>query len=92
MESEDDLQRILHEFETAATKYHTEISIDKIKAMIVVKEAIRCKIKIERNTIEQVNRFQYVRVGISSNYERSKNSGYLGVVTWKNRYVLQNEQ
>ena len=58
--NEDDLQRMLFEFNKAATKYNMSISIPKTKSMTISKEPIRCKLALNGQPIKQVMSFEYL--------------------------------
>ena len=65
-ESEDDLQRLLHQFNICAKPYNMEISATKTKSMVIAKNPIRCKLELEGKIIEQVMNFTYLGVKITS--------------------------
>ena len=45
--AEDDLQRLLYNFQLSCLKFDMKISIHKTKAMTVSKETLRCKLEID---------------------------------------------
>lgn len=65
--SEDDLQRILHEFNTTAKMFNMQISSEKTKCMTISINPIRCKLEIDGKIIEQVNKFNYLGTLLTSN-------------------------
>jgi hypothetical protein len=67
--SEDDLQRSIYQFELTAEKISMKISIDKIKVMAFKgKEHIHSKICVYDKIIKQVSSFKYLGYNIS--YEK----------------------
>ena len=47
-ESEDDLQRLLHQFGKIADKFNMQVSVEKTKSLVVSKEPIRCKLEFKK--------------------------------------------
>jgi len=93
--SEDNLQRLLFNFTNKAKEFNMEVSTGKTKSMVISKDPIRCKLEIDKKIIEQVMKFNYLGVEISSernSYKEVKHqvmkgariSGYLRDVTWRN--------
>lgn len=96
--NEDDLQRLVHQFNISAKRYNMQISKQKTKCMVISKEPIRCKIQIDDAIIQQVMQFNYLGVEISSNQnivEETKSqttragqmAGCLRDTVWKNKYM-----
>ena len=76
-ESEDNLQRMLFEFNQTANKYNMSISIPKTKSMTISKEPIRCKLVLNDQPIKQVMSFEYLGIIASSSrntYDEMKTS------------------
>ena len=97
-ESEDNLQRMLFEFNQTANKYNMSISIPKTKSMTISKEPIRCKLALNDQPIEQVMSFEYLGIIASSSrntYDEVKTqvnkaarvSGCLHHTIWKNKHM-----
>ncbi|XP_044750499.1 uncharacterized protein LOC123310880 [Coccinella septempunctata] len=92
-ESEDDLQRLVYEFKKAAEELNMIVSCEKSMTMVVAKELIRCKIVINGKILEQVSRFNYLGVTVSSErcvveevrtqaHKAAKIGGCLGDIVW----------
>lgn len=64
--SEDDLQRILHQFLKSAKMYHMRVSKQKTKCLTTSREPLRYKLEIKGTVIEQVMSFKYLGINISS--------------------------
>ena len=58
-ESEDDLQRLLYQFNKAAKKLNMVISTAKTKSMTTSKTPIRCKLMVDDRIIHQEGKFKY---------------------------------
>lgn len=97
-ESEDDLQRMLHKFNTTARQYIMIISTEKTKTIVITKEPIRCKLEIENKIIEQLMDFKYLGINLSSYGDlvsevkeqvtkASRVAGCLNDTIWRNRYL-----
>ena len=65
-ESEDDLQKLLHEFNTTAKSFNMIISPTKTKCMTTSKTPIRCKLEIDGVIVQQEMKFKYLGIEISS--------------------------
>ncbi|XP_043494653.1 uncharacterized protein LOC122519338 [Polistes fuscatus] len=65
-ENEDDLQRLLHEFNTIAQSLGMVISTSKTKCMTTSKIPLRCKLVVDGSIIQQVMKFDYLGIEISS--------------------------
>lgn len=66
-EDEDDLQRMLYKFETTAKKFNMIISVQKTESLTIFKETRRCKLAVYNQSVNQVMRFKYLGVNITSN-------------------------
>lgn len=97
-EDEDNLQRMLYQFEKTATKYNMEISVAKSKVLTISKEPRRCKLAIYNEPVEQVMSFKYLGVNITSSRNLQEEvkaqttkaaliSGYLRDIIWRNKYM-----
>lgn len=97
-ECEDDLQRMLHQFNTSCQNYGFKISTLKTKSMVISKNPIRCKLELEKQIIEQVMCFQYLGFQLSSSgllqteilnqiTKANRVSGYLNDTIWRNKYL-----
>ena len=49
--SEDELQRVLHQFNTIAKKFKMNISVTKTRAMTTSKTPLRCKPEIDGKNV-----------------------------------------
>ena len=65
-DTEDDLQRLLYNFQLSCLKFNMKISIHKTKAMTVSKEPLCCKLETDGKMVEQVMQFNYLGVNITS--------------------------
>lgn len=97
-DSEDNLQRMLFQLNKTAKHYNMKIATEKTKAMVIAKEPVRCKLMVEEKVIEQVRKFKYLGLEITSNRNiveevRSQAtkatliSGQLRDIIWRNRYM-----
>lgn len=73
-ESEDDLQRLLHQLTTVAKTLKMKISFTKTKCMTTSKMPIRCKLEVEGEIIQQVMRFRYLGIELSG-YDEVEEEG-----------------
>ena len=64
-ESEDDLQRLLYQFNKTATKFNMVISAAKTKSMTTSKTPIRCKLVVDDKIIHQEGKVKYLGIDIS---------------------------
>ena len=64
-ESEDELQRLLHQFNTTAKKFKINISVTKTRAMTTSKTPLRCKLEIDGKSVQQEMKFKYLGIEIS---------------------------
>lgn len=72
--SEDNLQRLVYNFNQMAESFNMEISTDKSKVMAFLgKEPVRSKICINNKIIEQVKNFSYLGYQISYEEEKDLN-------------------
>ncbi|GJQ78450.1 hypothetical protein Trydic_g11569 [Trypoxylus dichotomus] len=51
--NEDDLQRLLYQFQTNAESLNMQISMEKIESWVIAKEPIRCKSDVNDKPIQQ---------------------------------------
>lgn len=65
-DNEDSLQRMLYRLETTANKFGMLISISKTEALIISKEPKRCKLAVYNKSINEVMKFKYLGVDITS--------------------------
>ncbi|CAG9830839.1 unnamed protein product [Diabrotica balteata] len=65
-DNEDDLQRQLHTFNFTANKLYMRISVEKTKCIVISKEPRRCKLEIDGKIVEQVMKFNYLGVEVTS--------------------------
>lgn len=97
-ENEDDLQRLVYKMKTVAEKFNMEILINKTQSMVISKDPIRWKLTINNGIIQQVLRFNYLGVSVSSErnlieeartqaMKASRVSGYLRDIIWKNKMM-----
>lgn len=66
-ENEDDLQRLMHQFNITAKKFNMKISAEKTKSVVISKEPIRCKLEIDNQIIEQVMAIKYLGIKLTYN-------------------------
>ena len=64
-ESEDELQRLLHHFNTTAKKFKMNISVTKTGVMSKSKTPLRCKLEIDGRSVQQEIKFKYLGIKIS---------------------------
>lgn len=97
-ETENDLQRLLVEFNRSCEKYNMAISKDKTKTMVVAKDPIRCKPVLNNYIIEQVMRIKYLGAEITSQgntlnevqeqiTKANRISGCLNGTIWYNQFL-----
>lgn len=97
-DTEDNLQKLLHNFNITAKQYNMIVSTEKTKCMVISKEPVRCKLEVEGKIIQQVMSFKYLGIDISSDRNTYKEvqhqsikgaqvSGFLRDTTWKNKYM-----
>lgn len=97
-EDEDNLQRLLYRFETAANKLNMTISVQKTQSLTISKEPRRCKLAVYNKSVEQVMSFKYLGVNITSTRnlkQEAQNqtimaarvSGFLRDVIWRNKHM-----
>ena len=97
-ESEDDLQRLLHQFGKIADKFNMQVSVEKTKSLVVSKEPIRCKLEFKKRMVEQVMAFKYLGCHLTSDrnlYNEVKDqairgarmSGCLKDIVWRNKFM-----
>ena len=79
-ESEDELQRLLYQFNTTARKFKINISVTKTRATTTSKIPLRCTLEIDGKSVQQEMKFKYLGIeisgygGESTSHESSKNS------------------
>lgn len=97
-DSEDNLQRLLHSFNTKAKELNMLINTEKTKCLVISKEPIRCKLEIDSKIVEQVNHFKYLGAEITNHgnlplevreqtMKAARISGCLREIVWKNKYL-----
>ena len=97
-DNENDLQRLLLQFQKTAQTFNMEIHTEKTCAMVISKEAVRCKLAVYNKPIKQVSAFKYLGIDISNNRNLTQEvrsqanraatiSGCLQSVIWKNKYI-----
>ena len=64
-ESEDKLQKLLHQFNTTAKKFKMNISVTKTRATTRSKTPLRCKLEIDGKSVQQEIKFKYLGIEIS---------------------------
>lgn len=65
-EDEDDLQKMLYKFETTAKKFGMKISVKKTESLAISKERRQCKLAVYNQSVNQVMRFRYLGINITS--------------------------
>ena len=65
MESEDDLQRLLSQFNKTAKKFNMVISVTKTKSMTTSKTSIRCKLVVDDKIVHQEGKLKYLEIDTS---------------------------
>jgi hypothetical protein len=99
-DSESDLQKLLQQFHTSSQLFNMKISINKTKSMVTSRQPVQCNLVIDNDTIEQVTRFKYLGVEVSSCsdlYEEVKSqankasavAGCLKATVWRNKDMLK---
>lgn len=97
-ESEDALQRQLHQFNITAKKFNMTISSQKTKCMTTSREPLRCKLAIDDEIIQQEMKFTYLGIEISSSgdvaaevrrqtIKASRIAGCLNDTIWRNKHI-----
>ena len=97
-DSKENLQNILIKFDQSAKKLNMEISLKKTKCLSTSKANQKCEIKLGDTILEQVAKFNYLGVEISSNgnlrevvktqvTKGARISGCLNNLIWRNRYM-----
>ena len=64
-ENEDDLHRLLHQFNLEAKSFDMVISASKSKYITTSKTPLRCKLKVTGSIIQQEMRFKYSGIELS---------------------------
>ena len=57
---------MLHQINASSKRYGMEVNRDKTKSMLVSDKQYKLDIKIDNSTIEQVSKFQYLGVQVTS--------------------------
>ncbi|XP_065170188.1 uncharacterized protein [Atheta coriaria] len=65
-DSEDNLQRMIHQFNIASKALNMEIATEKTKCMVIAPHPIRCKLEVDGQIVQQVSEFRYLGINISS--------------------------
>lgn len=65
-ENEDDLQRLIKEFEDTAFIYNMVISTEKTKSIVISTELRHCKLVVNNKIIEQVMETEYLGIKLST--------------------------
>ncbi|XP_043499674.1 uncharacterized protein LOC122522555 [Polistes fuscatus] len=97
-EDEDYLQRMLYKFEKTVGKLNMTISVQKTESLTISKEPRRCKLAVYNKSVNQVMRFEYLGVIITSNRNLEEEvreqatkasiiSGYLKDIIWRNKHM-----
>lgn len=97
-EEEDNLQRLLHQFEMTAERYNMSISIPKTQTLVIAKEPRKCILAVYDKSVEQVMSFRYLGAHITSNRNLKEEvqkqtvkaammAGYLRDIIWRNKYM-----
>lgn len=97
-EDEDDLQRLLHQFNITAKKFNMKISAEKTKSVVISKEPIRCKLEIDGQMIEQVMSVKYLGIKLTYNNDieeevreqtmkANRIAGCLNDTIWRNKHI-----
>lgn len=97
-DNEDDLQRLLFNFEKVAGEYNMRISAEKTKSLTISREPLRCKLAVYGEPIEQVMQFNYLGARITSSKDltaevraqankAARISGCLRQVIWRNKHL-----
>ncbi|XP_060534516.1 uncharacterized protein LOC132706935 [Cylas formicarius] len=102
-ESENNLQTQLFQFFLENRQLNMNISISNAKCISIVKDPLRCKLVVEDKPIEQVMRFRYLGIDISSTHGPVKDirsqinkasalSGCLRDIIWSNPYMRKDSK
>lgn len=97
-ESEDDLQRLLHVFNTTAKRFNLIISHKKSICMTTSIEPKRCKLELDGKIIQQEMTFKYLGIDLTNygNVEQevrkrvikgNQIAGCLNDTIWKNKHL-----
>jgi hypothetical protein len=78
-DSENNLQRLLHQFMLSCQNYHMKISAStsKTEDLTVHKEQLRCKLDLQGNIIEQVMKFICVGTEVTSSGVLQYNTNHM---------------
>ncbi|KAK9887098.1 hypothetical protein WA026_020042 [Henosepilachna vigintioctopunctata] len=97
-ENEDDLQRLLHQFNLTAKSFNMIISASKTKCMTTSKTPLRCKLEVDGKSIQQEMKFKYLGIEISSYGDveaevreqatkAARIAGCLNDTIWRNKHI-----
>ena len=97
-ENEDDLQRLLHQFNLVAKSFNMVISASKSKCMTTSKTPLRCKLEVNGSIIQQEMRFKYLGIELSGygdveaevreqTTRATKIAGCLNATIWRNKNI-----
>lgn len=98
VENEDDLQRLVHRFNTTAKKFRMNISVSKTKCMTTSRAPLRCKLEIHNNIVQQEMKFRYLGIEISGYgdvetevrgqaMKASRTAACLNDIIWSNKHL-----
>ena len=93
-ENEDDLQRLLYQFNLVAKSFNMVISASKSKCMTTSKTPLICKLEVNGSIIQQEMRFKYLGIELSGygdvaaqvreqTTRATKIAGCLNATTWR---------
>ncbi|GJQ86175.1 hypothetical protein Trydic_g12445 [Trypoxylus dichotomus] len=96
--NKDNLQRLLHPFQTKAESPNMQISMEKKESMVASKEHIKCKLAVNDKPIHQCMLCTYLGIEITSFKSLQqevraqinkvlRTSGYLRDQIWRNKYT-----
>ena len=96
-ENEDDLQRLLHQFNLVAKSFNMVICVSKSKCMTTSKTPLRCKFEVG-SIIQQEMRFKYLGIELSSygdveaevrkqTTRATKIAGCLNAIIWRDMNI-----
>lgn len=74
--SEIDFQRLLNSYFQIVRKYNMQVSVAKIKSVVISKDPIRCKLVVNDGIIKQVMTFNYLGVEVSANLDKTREVRY----------------
>lgn len=97
-ENEDDLQRLLHKFNSIAKTFNMAISVPKTKCMTTAKTPLRCKLAVDKEILQQEMKFKYLGIEVSGfddveaevreqTMKAARMAECLNDTIWKNKYI-----